>query len=311
MTQLTITEDPIDGSLLKCVFKAMGGPCVLRIHTKHHERGLEALQAAHHEVLRLERKYSRYREDSVTSQINAAAGLAPISIDSETAGLLQYADTAYRMSGGLFDLTSGVLRKYWNFHSGKLPESGAIEETRGLVGWHRVDFSERDIRLPAKGMEIDFGGVVKEYAVDSAVRILRRSFIDRGLVDLAGDMGAFGRPGENGWVVGIKHPRSPQQAVTTVELANFSLASSGDYERSMVVGGKRYGHVLNPKTGWPTPRAPIAVSTMAPNCLVAGSSTTIAMLMPAPKSKKWLSEFGLPWLLVDPDLRVSGTLSKP
>ena len=100
---------------MKYAFKAMGGPCVFRIKARSEHIAYDHAQAAHEEVLRLERRYSRYREDSITSTINASAGKNSVSIDEETYRLLNYADTAFKVSGGLFDLTSGVLRRCWDF----------------------------------------------------------------------------------------------------------------------------------------------------------------------------------------------------
>jgi thiamine biosynthesis lipoprotein len=258
-------------------------------------------------VLRLERRYSRYLEDSITSTINASAGKNSVAIDDETYRLLSYADTAFKVSGGLFDLTSGVLRRCWDFRSQTLPNQDEVHRALMRVGWADVRFSKNEVFLPNIGMELDFGGVVKEYAVDAALSLLKKSEIEGALVDLAGDMGAFSNDLVTAWDIGIKHPRSPEKALATVQLTNSALASSGDYERCIVIDDRRYSHLLNPKTGWPTNNAPLAVSILAPNCLVAGSSATIAMLMHSSAAKAWLSELGIPWLLVDSDLNVYGT----
>ena len=294
---------------MKYAFKAMGGPCVFRIKARSEHIAYDHAQAAHEEVLRLERRYSRYREDSITSTINASAGKNSVSIDEETYRLLNYADTAFKVSGGLFDLTSGVLRRCWDFRSQTLPNQDEVERTLTRVGWAGVRFSKGEVFLPDIGMEIDFGGVVKEYAVDAALALLKKRKVEGALVDLGGDIGAFSNDPGTPWDIGIKHPRSPEKAVATVQLANSALASSGDYERCIVIGDRRYSHILNPKTGWPTNNAPLAVSILAPNCLVAGSSATIAMLMHSSAARAWLSELGIPWLLVDSDLNTYGTLA--
>jgi len=263
------------------------------------------------ELSRLEDKYSRYKNSSLTSQINAAAGSGSATpIDAETAGLLRYASTVWSESGHVFDLTSGVLRTLWDFKSGCIPQRKEVELILPLVGWQLVQWTQESVYLPQAGMELDFGGVAKEYAADAAAAVLRQHGVLSALVDLAGDMAAVGGPTQkSGWPVGIRHPEHLENAIADVVLREGGLASSGDYERCMVVDGKRYGHILDPRTGWPVvPSGPVAVSVMAPQCLVAGSSATVAMLKPIAESIAWLEQLGLPWLLIDRDMRCHGNL---
>jgi FAD:protein FMN transferase len=292
-------------------FKAMGGPCRLRLETNDKDAAANAIAAAVREVQRLEQKYSRYLPDSLTTAINRAAGTqTPVAIDAETAALLNYANTVWRESEGLFDLTSGVLRKAWDFKSGCLPEQRAIDDLLPLVGWGQLRWDQDSVYLPKAGMELDFGGCVKEYAADSAAGQLRQHGVASALVDLAGDMAAVGTPeGSAGWPVGIRHPASKERAVAELLLPEGALASSGDYERCMVIDGRRYGHILQPLTGWPT-QGLVAVSVLAGQCLVAGSSATIAMLKPATEALEWLGNLGLPWLAIDSDLVCYGSLAK-
>ncbi len=290
-------------------FKAMGGPCRLRLEVPDKAVADTAIAAAVAEVQRLEFKYSRYLPDSLTSQINRAAGAGrPVAIDAETAGLLNYANTVWRESEGVFDLTSGVLRKAWDFKSGLLPEQREIDALLPLVGWDQVRWTRDSVYLPAPGMELDFGGCVKEYAADSAAAQLRRHGVEAALVDLAGDMVAVGAPdGAAGWPVGIRHPEARDRAVAQVSLPEGGLASSGDYERCMVIEGRRFGHILHPRTGWPV-QGLVAVTVLAGQCLVAGSSATIAMLKPADEALDWLDKLGLPWLAIDSELGCYGSL---
>ncbi len=291
-------------------FKAMGGPCRLRLELDDAARAGTAIAAAVAEVQRLEHKYSRYTDDSLTSQINRAAGTGrPMPLDNETAGLLNYAHTLWCESDGVFDLTSGVLRRAWDFKSGRCPGQREIDALLPLVGWDLVERDADSVYLPKAGMELDFGGCVKEYAADSAAMQLRRHGVAAALVDLAGDMAAVGVPaGSAGWPVGIRHPAEKDRAVAQVLLPEGGLASSGDYERCLEIDGKRYGHILHPRTGWPV-QGLVAVSVLAGQCLVAGSSATIAMLKPADEALAWLEKLGLPWLAIDAELCCHGTLA--
>ena len=290
-------------------FKAMGGPCRLRLDCADATLAKRAIAAAEAEVVRLERKYSRYLPDSLTSAINRAAGSAhAVPIDAETAGLLGFGQTLWEQSGGLFDLTAGILRRAWDIRSVKLPAQSTIDGLLPLIGWDRVQWDQNVILLPESGMEIDFGGCVKEYASDSAAAVLASHGIERGLVDLAGDMAAVGAGcAAEPWSVGIRNPRDSATAIAQFALAGGGLASSGDYERCMLVDGRRYGHILNSTTGWPV-QGLAAVTISAPQCLVAGGSATIAMLKPEAEALTWLRELGLPWFAVDSAMRCHGEL---
>jgi thiamine biosynthesis lipoprotein len=216
-------------------FTAMGGPCRLRLDCDCERTAMAAVGAAETEVRRLEKKYSRYLMASLTTAVNhSAGGGVATAIDSETAGLLSYADTLWRESGGLFDLTSGVLRRAWNFKSGTLPAESDIQPLLPLVGWNRVQWDERSVYLPGAGMELDFGGCVKEYGADSAAAVLAGQGIAHALVDLAGDMAAVGGQADGQpWEVGIRDPAGGSRPLAIVGLASGGLASSGDYERKL------------------------------------------------------------------------------
>jgi len=253
------------------------------------------------EVRRIEAKYSRYRADSVVGRINAAAGSEPVLVDEETEGLLGYADAVFRQSDGRFDITSGVLRRAWNFKEARLPDSRKLAEAVALIGWDRVQREGRRIRLPQAGMELDFGGFGKEYAVDRAADLCLASGWQHGLINLGGDLRILG-PQADGrpWQIGIVDPRHPERAIATSALSGGAMATSGDYERYIEVDGRRYCHILDPRTGYSV-RAWQSVTAVASRCLVAGSFTTIAMLMGAEEGDEWLRQSGAPFFAVRAD----------
>ncbi len=295
--------------LFRFSFTAMGAPCELRLYAAAEDQAKQARAAAEAEVLRLETKYTRYRDDSLTSRVNRSAGDSRgVEVDEETAGLLDYAQTAYEQSDGLFDITSGVLRRAWDFKQGKIPTSAELETILLLVGWDKLRWQRPRLILPIAGMELDFGGYVKEYAADSAARVCREQGIRYGFVELGGDIAVIGpHPDGTAWQVGIQHPRKPEQAIATIKLGGGAIASSGDYERYFERDGRRYCHILNPRTGWPAEGFQ-AVSVVAEQCLVAGTASTIAMLKGEGEGPHWLAELSLPQLCVHSDGRVSGTL---
>lgn len=289
-------------------FRAMGSPCEVRLHPRPGVEGEAVAEAAVEEIRRLERKFSRYRDDSLASRINRSAGDARgVEVDAETASLLDYAATAWRQSGGLFDPTSGVLRRAWSRLTTRLPRPEELAALLRHVGWQHVRWRSPLLQLPA-GVELDFGGFVKEYAADRVAELCRRMGVRHGLVDLGGDLAVVGaHPDGSPWRIGIRDPRDPARALASVDLFAGGIATSGDYERFVVIDGKRYSHLLDPRSGWPVD-GPAGVTVAAPHCLVAGSASTIAMLKGS-SAGEWLAGLGLPHLVVGSDGAQAGPLA--
>ncbi|MDQ2962269.1 MAG: FAD:protein FMN transferase [Pseudomonadota bacterium] len=296
-------------ALFRFPFPAMGSRCEVRLYARDEASASACAQTAIADVRRLDAKYSRYRADSITAEINrAAAAGGTIDVDAETAALLDYAATCFEQSDGLFDITSGVLREAWSSDRKTLPEPALLEALRARVGWSKVRWRQPRLAFGAAGMELDFGGVVKEYAADRAAVICAEASFKHGLIDLGGDIKIIGpHPDDAPWIVGIQHPRHPDAVMATIDLVHGSVASSGDYERFIEIDGRRYSHILSPRTGMPV-RGLAAVSVVADECVVAGSATTIATLMEE-RGPAWLAEFGLPHVWMDQDLHVGGTLA--
>jgi len=260
-------------------FAAMASSCEIRIAALSRRKAEPLAKLAMAEVHRIEAKFSRYRDGSVVSRINAVAGSGrAVDVDDETCHLLDFAASLHAVSDGLFDITSGTLRKAWDFRARRLPLPGQIDELLALVGWAKVVWKAPRIELPLPGMELDFGGFGKEYAADRAATLLRAHGVRHGMVDLGGDIRLVGpRRGNAPWILGIQDPRDTQRLLARLTLVSGALATSGDYERYFEVGGVRYCHVLDPRTGWPV-NAWRSVSVAAPTCLAAGALTTVAML---------------------------------
>jgi len=295
-------------TLHRTAFRAMGGDNELLLG------GAAALdsvaRAAIDDVQRIERKYSRYRDDSVTSAINRGAGGPPLAIDTETAALLGYAQTCFEQSQGRFDITAGALRAAWDFKREPpvRPDPGKLQATLANIGWAAVEWSSTTIRLPRPGMQVDFGGIGKEYAADRVATIAQECYARHGCVNLGGDVRVWGgRPDGSAWRVGIRHPRAHEAAMAGVDLHDGAVATSGDYERYVDIDGKRYCHIIDARTGEPV-SAWRSVSVVAPLAIVAGSYATIAMLMQR-DAQAWLDRAGLQWLGVDAGGEVRGTLA--
>lgn len=262
----------------RTAFDAMASRCEIRLAAPDaHTAELLSRQAVA-EVRRIEAKYSRYRPDSIVSRVNAAAGREPVACDKETMGLMGYAAALFGASEGLFDITSGVLRKAWDFRRPSVPTAAVLEPLLALVGWHNVACEGEEVYLRQAGMEIDFGGFGKEYAADRAAALLIEAGVRHGYVNLGGDMRFIGpRLDGRPWSIGIQDPRDPDAVVASIPISRGALATSGDYERYFELDGQRYCHILDPRTGMPV-RHWRSVSVMAPMAIAAGSCSTIAML---------------------------------
>jgi FAD:protein FMN transferase len=302
---MQLSFDP-RAKLWRATFAAMACQCELLIVVDDEATARAAAHSAIDEVRRIEHKYSRFRADSIVSQINQSAGQGDaLVVDDETAQLLNFADQLFTASDGFFDITSGVLRRAWNFKVERLPDVNLLAETVALVGWDLVDWNGQRIALPAPHMEIDFGGFGKEYAADRAATRLAELGITNALVNLGGDVRALGNRSESAgagvdsapWQLGIRHPRADDATLASIPLANTALATSGDYERFIEVGGQRYCHILNPKTGWPV-QYWRSMSVISPVCVAAGALATIAMLK-GDGALPFLREQGVAFLAVD------------
>ncbi len=290
-------------------FKAMGSVCELKLYLPKNSPRKLIISRLENEVRQFEKKYTRYKSDSVTSKINAAAGTREfVSVDEETNSLLNYAQTLFEQSDELFDITSGILRQVWDFSSNTLPTREKIEKILPLIGWDKVERKTSAVRLPIKGMEIDFGGYVKEYVADRCATLAIELSVHHGLINLGGDVRVIGpHPNGESWKVGIQHPREKNVAIASIDVAQGAVATSGDYERYMIVDGQRYCHILNPKTGLSIQPYFSALSIVADQCLIAGSFTTIG-LMKSSDNPNWIAESGLPWLGVKQDNAIVGTV---
>ena len=234
------------------------------------------------EALRIEAKFSRYRDASVISEINRNAGRTPVAVDEETEMLVRSALELARLTGGRFDPTVGALRRAWDFKSGRVPSLEEIDTLLPLVDADSVSVRDRTVFLRKPGMELDLGGVGKEYAVDRAARILVERGIRSAIVNFAGDVRTIGSRGDgHPWKIGVTDPHDRGRCRFAVRtLGGAGIATSGDYERGFVKDGVRYHHILDARTGWPA-RGLSSVTTIASSAFRAGRFATASFLLGA------------------------------
>ena len=270
-----VTVESRDGGVHAVRFLAMGCPCEVLVETPDADQARHHAQAAIDLAWRIERQYSRYRPDSEVSRINASAG-DWVQVSAEAERLLDYAGECHRISDGLFDITCGILRRAWRFDgSSRVPGAADIQALLPLIGFDKLARRAGAVCLPA-GMEIDLGGLAKEYAVDCAVEALGEDLAV--LVNFGGDLGTRRAPARQPWQVGVENPAGGPGAVLVLEVTRGALATSGDAHRFVELDGRRYGHILDPRTGWPVEKAPRSVTVAGNRCIEAGTLSTLAQL---------------------------------
>jgi thiamine biosynthesis lipoprotein len=263
--------------LLGVRFMAMASPCEVLLPSMSHHAALAIAAVAAQEAWRIEKRFSRYRDDSITAWIHRNRGIA-IEVDEETAALMDFASQCFDLSGGLFDITSGVLRRVWRFDgSERIPDTAAVDALLPLIGFAKLQWNRPRLLLP-EGMELDFGGIGKEYAVDRAYELLAARNTIPLLVNFGGDLRANRPPSRGPWQIGIERPDTEREPTLLLDLEQGALATSGDSRRYLLRDGVRYGHILHPGTGWPVPGAPRSVTVAASSCTEAGLLATMALL---------------------------------
>jgi thiamine biosynthesis lipoprotein len=262
-------------------FALMGGGAVVRfVDDRGRERAERIARAVEDEARRVEVKFSRYRESSVVSEINRNAGRTPVAVDEETDQLVRAALDLGRLTGGRFDPTVGVLRRVWDFKKNRVPSADEIAGLLPLVNAAAVSLRDGTVFLRCPGMEIDLGGVGKEYAVDRAAGLLEGEGIRLAIVDFAGDVRTVGSRGDGRpWHVGVADPRDRGRCRFAIRLTgDAGIATSGDYERAFVKDGVRYHHILDARTGWPA-RGVASATVVAASTFDAGRFASAAFLL--------------------------------
>lgn len=276
-----IGVEPRGSDLVAVCFNAMASPCELLLRAAHLTLARELGECAAEEAWRIEEKYSRHRQDSVLFKLHARRG-APMEVDEETALLLNYAQRCHHISDGMFDITSGILRRAWTFDgANRRPEPEAITALLPFVGFEKILWRAPTIELPV-GMELDLAGIARQYAVDRAFELLTARSKGPFLINFGGDLRASGPPPHGCWQIDI--------ACTTLHIERGALATSCDPVPDPPL--------LNPKTGWPVPHAPRSITVAAGSCAEAGMLSTLALLQGA-RAREFLNEQGVKYWMLD------------
>jgi thiamine biosynthesis lipoprotein len=294
-TPLPAVSTAAGAPLRRAAFYAMGTTCEIHYACGDSAQAENFERAAIGWVTAFEAKYSRFREASLVSRINAAAGKEWVPVDAEAEQLFKLCDTVYFLTQGVLDPTMLPLIRLWNYKSDapKVPDESAIAEARRLIGWQKVQREPGKVFLPEAGMALDFGGFGKEYAVDVVAQIAVDHGIPNVLVDFGHDLRALGKPpGRPAWHIGLEDPQRPGTPAGSVALAGSrGIASSGDYVRRFTVNGRRFGHIIDPRTGWPVANGCEQATVIAGTCLHAGVLSTTAFVLGLPKALEFIQSF--------------------
>ncbi|MEE9332990.1 MAG: FAD:protein FMN transferase [Granulosicoccaceae bacterium] len=272
MSKIALSQMP-DGSFVG-QFEAMASMCEILVDSTDKDLATHLTTLAKTEAVRIDHKFSRYRNDNQIHKINNANG-AVVSVDAELAKLLVFADTAFEASQGRFDITSGVLREAWTFDgTDNIPSPETIDRLLAQVGWDKVTWNIPELSMPA-GMQIDLGGIGKEYAVDRTAAIITAETSTAVLINYGGDLIATNAPKSGQWTVGVRTNGTPD---VVINIKQGAIATSGDENRFLLHNDQRYSHILDATTGWPAKNAPHSITVAAANCVQAGLLATMAML---------------------------------
>jgi len=262
----------------------------------------QALLEAYHEMERVENLLSYQKPGSEISMINNSAGMKPVHVSEETFAILQRSVNYAQRLQGLFDITIGPVTSLWGFSSpegGHLPPGKEILQMLACVDYRALQLTTRDTTafLKKKGMLIDLGGIAKGYAIDRASVVLKQNGISDFIVNAGGDIYVSGQKDLTTlWRIGVKDPRNEGELIARFDLKDYAVATSGDYERFIIVGGKCYHHIFDPRTGYPGQLAQSA-TTFAPTAEEADVLATFLFILGPDQAQK--EKFGHPFLFVD------------
>lgn len=302
-TLLLLTLTPLLlASTIRQEASKMGSPFVVTIVHENEAVAKAAAKAAWDEIDRLEDMISSWRSHSQTSAINRAAGIKPVFVSPELFGLIKRSLKVSELTEGAFDITFASAGKLWDYRSGRLPDREAVAEAVKAIDWRNVELDEKaqTVFLKKKGTRIGFGAIGKGYAANRALHVIKQLGVQNALINAGGDLVAMGtREDGHAWEITIANPRHPSQYIAKLNISNQAVVTSGDYERFIKVDGKRYSHILDPRTGWPV-EGLISVTILCPDGELADALATSVFVLGRQKGMALVNKLkGVEALIID------------
>jgi len=274
----------MDQQLFKRAMRLMGNHFELSVVAQDEHWAMERIDAGVSEIQRIERLLTTFNEDSETCRINSGAGIVPVAVSPETFHLIERSLRISQITQGAFDITYGSVDKsLWNFDANmrRLPDKDTARKMVRLINYRNVllDKEYMTVYLKEKGMRIGFGGIGKGYAAERAKSVMQSKGVTSGVVNASGDLAAWGhQPNGQPWTIGIVNPNASGQIFSWLNVTNMALATSGNYEKFIVIDGKKYSHTINPRTGLPVTGIK-SVTIICPNAEIADAMATPVMIM--------------------------------
>jgi FAD:protein FMN transferase len=274
----------IKASLHKRVLRLMGNRFEITVVSDNEAWANLRIDEAIAEIQRIEKLFTTFNEDSETNRINANAGIEPVKVSREVFDLIERSKKISNITQGAFDISYGSLDKnLWNFnkHMTALPDEATAKQLVRLINYRNVilDAANCTVFLKEKGMRIGFGGIGKGCAAERAKYILKQNGVTSGIVNAAGDLTVWGlQPNGKAWTIGIVDPDTAHQPFSSLNVTDMAIATSGNYEKFVMIGGKKYSHTIDPKTGYPVTGIK-SVTIISPNAEIADAMATPVMVM--------------------------------
>jgi FAD:protein FMN transferase len=262
----------------------MGTLVEISVIEKDEELAITAIQEAFREIRRLENLMSIHIPDSELSKINQAAGKNPVSVSKELITVIQRSLFWSEKTAGAFDITIGPAQELWNFETPSLPSNSSIADAVKKIDFRKIHIEEQNIFLPEKGMRLNLGAIAKGYAVDKAIDILKKNKIQSALINAGGDLKSLGKRSDQlNWRIGLQHPRNSESLLASFSISGNAVATSGDYQKYFEQNGKRYHHILDPKTGYPAASGSMSATVISSNVMDADALSTAIFVLGSEK----------------------------
>jgi len=288
----------------------MGNRFEITVVTEDPSFANESIEEAVAEIRRIEALLTTFNNSSQTNRINESAGLKPVKVDKEVVDLIQRSKRISEITQGAFDITYGSIdKRLWNFDKTltELPDAITAKKLVRLINYNNVIVDDRKstVYLKEKGMLIGFGGIGKGYAAEKAKMVLQNRGIKSGIVNAAGDLTVWGvQPGGKPWTIGIANPDAARQPFSHLDITNTSIATSGNYEKFIMINGKKYSHTIDPKTGLPVTGIK-SVTIICPNAEIADAMATPVMIMGVKVGLDMVNQVkNLACIIIDDDDRI-------